>query len=344
MGEPSITLARPVVHIAPLPGASSLAKNCQKKSKAKLYQRTRQPSSIRLENRDVEVLEALATHRFLSGEQLRRLIFRCGPSMVRRRLRALYDHRLIARVAMVAQPTQGIPPFVYVLGKDGAGVLAETGREASPGAGNSLRIMRHRYLINEFLVTLIEAARGTPWTVAEWRHEEELLMPAPGGLTRPEQVVHRLLTRPMPFLPDGYCQLRSTTGELLSYFVEIDRATHPLRVWRERARLYGAYADPLTGLFRRRFQQDRFRLLIVTTPDYRGRSRRDNIMAALRQGSGPADLFLATTVLEIRTERILGPIWRTIDGKSGSLLPNVTVRPRSPAATLERPVVVRATV
>lgn len=298
--------------------------------KAKLHQKASHPSPIRLENRDLQVLEALATHRFLSGHQIHRLFFRCGGSMVRRRLRALYDHDFIDRVAIVGQPTRGFPPFLYVLGKSGVAALTEHGVACSAEAIGSAKAaqVRHRYLVNETYVTLIEAVRDTPNSIHSWQPEEALLLRRDEGRGNAEQVTDPRLGRPSPFMPDAFFELQVGTGESYAFFLEIDLATHAQRVWRHRARLYAVYADPQRGLFRQRFGRETFRLLIVTTPDYRGRSRRDNILASIRRELGPTDMFLATTIPELQPDRVLGPIWRRADGTTitHSMLPSVRVQ------------------
>src|SRR5437016_5963294 len=86
--------------------------------RAKVFRRAAQPKPIRVSDRDVQVLAALAEHRILSGEQLRRLVLRCGPARARRRLRALFDNRLVRRWRFPAYP--GVPMCLYGLSKDGA--------------------------------------------------------------------------------------------------------------------------------------------------------------------------------------------------------------------------------
>lgn len=307
--------------------------------RAKVHERAAQPASMRLEERDTHVLEALATHRFLSGEQLHRLLFQCGSSMARRRLRLLYDHRLIDRLAIMGQPSRGVPPFVYTLGRNGRLALAELGITAGvEGAPHpDIRHVRHRYLLNDFYVSLMEASRETPYGVRGWLAEDALLLRRGEGRGVAEQVTHPRLGRPASFLPDAFFELDLGSNQSLAFFFELDLATNAQRIWRHRARLYTIYADPALGLFSRRFGRQSFRLLIVTTADYRGRSRRDNILASIHQEVGATDLFLATTLPEIQTQGALAPIWRRADGtrQTVSLLPPVRVttpRPREQAS------------
>lgn len=303
--------------------------------RAQRLRRRELPRPMHLTQRDVDVLAALAMHRFLSGEQLRRLVFDCSGSRVRRRLRILYDHGFIERISVVAQPTRSIPPFLYTLTNVGADALAELGLPAAGGGVNSLSLatVRHRLIVNDVFVAFTEAVRGTRYGIQNWRHEQELKLAGEDGRGRVERLEHPSLSGPTSFLPDAYFELSLGDGSSFAFFVEVDLATHSQRVWRERARLYTAYADARTGLFRQRFGRETFRLLIVTTPDYRGRSRCDNILTAVHQTVGATPLFLATTLDNLRADRILGRIWKT----AGSQRPVVLVNNSPPAGVVVRP-------
>jgi hypothetical protein len=295
--------------------------------KAKVFSRTKDPKPIILTERDAVALEALWRHRCLSAEQLRRLVFRCGSSMLRRRLRALYDNGFIERVRVAAVPTQGVPPFLYTLTRSGAAILPEllgrfrpdmlsasgdlAGVSGIVGAG--LKFVSHRHIVNETHVVLEEAAPAHGYSI-HWLHEEDLTIGTTGKGRRAETITHPVLSEATTFLPDGFFELRLPGGGSLAFFVEVDMATHPQRVWRDRAKLYTAYADSRTGFFRRRFGRETFRLLIVTTNDYRQRSRCANILQTIRQTIGTSDMFLATTFDCLTSDRIFGPCWRTADG------------------------------
>lgn len=280
--------------------------------RARRFRRRESPRRMHLEERDIEVLQALAVHRVLSGDQLRRLVFQCSGSRVRRRLRTLYDHGFVERLSVVAQPSRGVPPVLYVLTTRGVEALDELEVSAASGgvSGLSLQAVRHRLVVNDVFITLSEAVRNTRYAIRDWRHEQQLKLTAEDGRGRVEQVEHPSLQRPMPFLPDAYFELELGDGSTFAFFVEVDLATHSQRIWRERAQLYTAYADPRMGLFRRRYGRETFRLLIVTTPDYRGRSRRDNILRSIEQTVGPSPLFLATTLENLQGDQILGRVWR----------------------------------
>ncbi|MHB9080391.1 MAG: replication-relaxation family protein [Pirellulaceae bacterium] len=281
-------------------------------SKVRYQRRGERAKPICLTERDMKVLRELAFHRFLSGEQLRRLVFDCGASRVRRRLRALFDHGLVQRQPVVSQPIMGLPPFVYVVTKEAESLLEEQGIvcPASDNQRPGLRFVRHRYLVNEFFVTLTQACRLRGGRIRQWQHEPQLKLSGPDGWNCAMQVDHPWLGGPAPLLPDAYFELEVGPGSTFAFFLEMDVGTHVQRIWRDRSRQYTAYADSTAGLFRQRFGREAFRVLVVTPRDWRQRSRCDNILSTIYAAVGDSDLFLGVPLTDVTPERILGPIWR----------------------------------
>ncbi|MHB9080390.1 MAG: replication-relaxation family protein [Pirellulaceae bacterium] len=276
---------------------------------------------MRLTERDVNLLASLATHHFLSATQIQRLIFqRAKERRVRRRLQVLLDHQLVDRVAVVAQPTRGVPQSVYILTAPGAALLAaETGHTVQPYrlSRHCLRSVTHQLVVNDFFAHLTLAVAANGCAVRRWQHAWQLTIRGRDGVARAESVEIRdprnQQRKQARLLPDAFFELVQPNGESLLFFAEIDLANHALSVWRERALVFTAYADPRQGLFRQRFgggRRDNFRLLIVTTPDYRRRSRCDNILSTIYAAVGDSDLFLGVPLSDVTPERILGPVWR----------------------------------
>src|SRR5687768_9425329 len=86
------------------------------KTRTKPCERSAKPKAIRATERDLNVLAGINQFDWLAGEQIRRLFFpRAASRRCRRRLRLLYDHGLINRVRLTVQPTEGVPPYAYVL-------------------------------------------------------------------------------------------------------------------------------------------------------------------------------------------------------------------------------------
>lgn len=231
----------------------------------------------------------------------------------------------------MAQPQQGVPPFVYSLTRDSADLAAaDLGRQVSvpPSHSSSIRFVAHHVGVCSFYATLCESLRGTDWSVGEWRHEWELKIADESGTTRAERVIvtdpETREERRLTVLPDAYFTMvgRSGTEHL---FFEFDRSTHPLERWRERALAFSAYARQ--GGFRGRFGGESFRVLVLTRPDFRGRSRCQNILQTIEQSVGATPLFLATTVDDLEQGSVLDAIWREPGrGNRQPLLPGLATR------------------
>jgi hypothetical protein len=77
---------------------------------------------------------------------------------------------------------------------------------------------------------------------------------------------HQPLTQGLRLIPDGYLEL-GTPSSTIASFLELDRGTESLKVWKDKTRNYLQLA--LSGEFERRFHQTRFRVLVLATSDRR---------------------------------------------------------------------------
>ena len=316
------------------------------------YHRLTPAPQVQITQRDGIVLAELARHRFLTAEQINRLAFGAPTRRVRRRLRLLFDADIINRTTVVAQPTHGVPSYLYSLTERGADLIGpdlEMARHVPTRPSRSLRFVAHHVQVCNFYVSLTEAlvlrqAKQSsadclePGRILQWQHEWQLKLSQAHGAPRAERVMipDQHGQRAVTFLPDAFFELGVAGGDSYFFFFEMDRSTHGQKVWRERALAYTHYARPQHGLFRRRFgdgKRDTFRLLIVTPRDYRGRSRCNNILSTIEQTVGATSLFLGATLPDImppvnpvrsrsperardqipqRSDAILRPIWRQV--------------------------------
>ena len=296
---------------------------------AAMTRRTRRAiGSMRLTGRDEQICVYLASHHLLTADQIRRLAFHQTKANdkarhVRRRIKLLVDAKLLDKVAVVAQPTRGVPPAVYRLTHTGAAIAAANSGQSVPvrsGRSPSLRFIAHHVGVTNFYITLHEALRATTWTIGQWQHEWHLKTK---GRAEHIDVFDPATeqTRNLIVLPDGYFTLRGR-GQTLHYFFEFDAATHPLSKWRDRALAFSAYDRE--GRFSQRFTDGRaatFKMLIVTPPNSKRSSRCGNILRVIRQATNSSHLFAATTGSEVSAATVLGPIWRQPNNQSWALLP-----------------------
>jgi hypothetical protein len=311
-------------------------------------ERSAKPKAMRTTERDIEVLAGIHQFDWLTSEQIRRLFFpRAAARRCRRRLRLWYDHGLVNRVRLTAQPHEGVPPYAHVLTEDGAMLLsARFGRPVKPYSlsGRRLSTLLHQYLVTEFYVQLTEASRAVGLTIPVWRAERALKVVNRQGKLRAERIMIEDPNRPGPeaatVLPDAYFVLEDRAGHTLPFFYELDLSTHSQSLWRQRAFAFTTYADPNQGnRFARRFGHTSFKLLVVTTGDPQRRRAR-NILRTIHAAVGHSRLFLVTTLDQLLKPNdpsylLLGPIWQRSGGDEPcSLLqrPKLPPRPRKVTA------------
>ena len=315
------TVVSPRIVVAP----SASASGGDRERRLKPCQRRPTPKPMRITDRDLDLLASLAQHRFLSGEQLGRLFFPgTDARRVRRRCRILFDHGLINRVAVTAQPTRGVPNYLYVLTDTGAELVsASLGRPAQAYrlAGRRLISLCHQHLVNDFFVTMTQATRRGSWQLEQWKHEWALKVSDGKGGRRAERIRIEDPDQPqaqfVTVLPDAYFTLQQDNGQTHAFFFELDLSTHSLRRWRQRAFAFTNYADPDKGnRFQRRFGHPTFRVLVVTPRDQQQRRTR-NIVRTIEKAVGRSQLFLVTSLDQLTPDNglIHAAIWHRVGGQ-----------------------------
>src|SRR5687768_11770657 len=87
------------------------------------------PSPMRLQERDIDLIEAVHYHRVLKQEHLQALFFG-SKATAQARLEKLYDHGFLERKFLPVAVGSGRSPTLYILDRRGAELLrAERGYE-----------------------------------------------------------------------------------------------------------------------------------------------------------------------------------------------------------------------
>lgn len=191
------------------------------------YRRPARPGGrLALQARDVDVLRAIARHRYAQAEHVHVLFF-AGRTLrvAQARLRKLWEHELLDR-RFVPYTLDGErqPPSVaatptYSLTARGAEIVADAdgARPHLAGRDNAAATLAHHLAVTDLLVALEAACRrdGRP-ALVENRHEWELWRQAKAGPLRSERLI----------VPDGAFTLRHT-GRVApeTWYVEIVRAS-----------------------------------------------------------------------------------------------------------------------
>ncbi len=289
---------------------------------------------LELTDRDVEILLALETHRFLTTDHLLQLTGSTSRPAMNRRLRLLFDAKYIdrPRAQMHAMAYADKRPMVYALGNEGAELLSNRFQMTLPDiywTEKNRRVkekfVEHTLGIADFMVAMEIACRKAG--NLKLIHKEEILAATPEP-TRRKRDPFRWQTRihwdnawhEIAIVPDavfGLHYLDKPEGKNRAYFfVEIDRGTMPIlrRDIRQSsfARKLHSYADSFDRkLHTEQFQIKNFRLLTVTTSADRIATMCQAVQSEVADRA-PAGLFLFRSktdpsgILEWRTAQGVG--------------------------------------
>ncbi len=194
------------------------------------YVRPSAPIPLVVQRRDRAILSAIATHRYLRSDHVRRLFWpRATLARARRRLRALWAAHFVDRLYLpqvVAQsdaerPTNGRGLAIYSLARRGAELVAEERLEnvdAIPHTPEANRVgyatLKHHLVVTDLLVD-VEAAGGSLGLATTIRRE-----------TTFRQALHQARRNGFAgaaIVPDGAFTVFGAYGHR-SFYVEVTRA------------------------------------------------------------------------------------------------------------------------
>lgn len=191
------------------------------------YRRPARPGGrLWLQARDVDILRAIARHRYAQAEHVHALLF-VGRTLrvAQARLRKLWEHQLLDRRFVpftldgVRQPPSVAATPTYSLTARGAQIAAGADGTALRHAEHaaSASTLAHHLTVTDLLVAL-EAACGRESSVelVEARHEWELWRQAKAGPMRSESLI----------VPDGaFTLLHAGRAAPETWYVEVVRAS-----------------------------------------------------------------------------------------------------------------------
>ena len=280
--------------------------------------------TLRLTDRDVEIVRAVARHRLLASTHIESLVGGSAQQL-RRRLQALFHARYLDRPPIQKSDvyTPGSSPMVYALGNKGADLLAERDgllrgaiNWSAKNKGLGERFMHHTLLVSSVMAAFEGRARAHGGVRVV--HFEEILAekcpPPTRKLAKPKtwQVTLPGIGK-TGITPDAIFGLEFANrpeGKNTAYFfLEADRATMPVVRSNlaqtsivKKLKLY--HTTYVSRQHTAHFGFRHFRVLFVTTDT----ERVPTMVAAARGLPGLQGLFLFadTSVLE---RDVLGEQW-----------------------------------
>jgi hypothetical protein len=294
------------------------------RNKPKVYERAEEPPAIRITKRDVRILEMVEAYRFVSREQIERLVFTqaekdetTNKTRCPIRLRKMFDNALLGRVRWLFHAVT--LPMVYYLGKEGANLLALklgiernkistlTKSEKRPVISRSLLFLAHTLAINDFRIDVNLACQRIGAELVEWLNEYEL------GREY-VNIDYDGRKRRRAVQPDGYFAIQ-VDGREAHFFLEMDMETTPSKRWAPK--VLGLFEYRYQGKYTERFGTKSLRVLCVTPSE----SRKDLLMEWTEKviPEGWLPLFWFTTEDEVKVRTVLtAPIWEVVGHKQGA--------------------------
>lgn len=257
-----------------------------------------------LTERDRGILRTVAEYGALSTDHLRAICFP-SASRARKRLRRLWQHKLLNRHVRPVRMGDGSAALLYTLGRSGRGHLGGyVLGGAQPSAERRVSLSEHALSITDFRVALALALRRRDGLrLTAWRHGSAFRFQPSVQVGERNTIV--------PIVPDAYFTL-TADGRDFNYCLEIDRGTTDLgrirtkflaylNLWQSRA------ASTKLGILS-------FRILYVTTTEKR-LAHMVEVLRSLHAPQRRLDLINVTCFARYSLNhpaRLYEPIWETI--------------------------------
>jgi hypothetical protein len=241
--------------------------------------------SIVLTDRDRLLLKELAIGKVIDREQAKKIAGFQSTTRANDRLLKLSRAGFLRRFFLGTRA--GGTKAIYSLSAKGAQVVQIEGRLIKR-KNNSLLVgdlfVEHQLAVNSIWIE----AKFTPIPVPDVQFIRWVIFPS-------------VLSKTTPLMPDGYFELRSTSG-MYCLFCEVDRGTESLKVWSRKISLYLQLAA--SGEFQALFKQSRFRGLVAVSSE-----RRLNILRRTT-AMHTEKIFWFATLEEINQKGLFAPIWK----------------------------------
>ena len=302
------------------------------------FRRASEPPAFRLTDDDVVIIRQLARHRFLRSTHIATLV---GRSLDRTndRLNKLFHSGYVdrPRAQLDYYPTAGSAPMAYALADRGARLLIERDgidfanvewSRKNRHAGRPF--IEHQLEIMDFYVALQRAASQRSDVLLV--HPDEIVASFPdqtfserNPFTLRVKILHQGVAHEIALIPDLVFGLKFADGSRRCFMVEIDRGTMPvvrrdIRQTSLERKMRAYLVAHATKQHERRFGWKTFRVLTVTTDEYRVRSTLDELRKLRVAGSPGPSLFFFATRSELFGTDPLSHLWLDGNGRDARLI------------------------
>lgn len=270
---------------------------------------------MRITPRDRAIIRAVYQFRLLSAHQIEALLFQSEKpngkrTVCQRRLQLLFHHGFLDRLPTPVMLGEGRQPYVYVLDKKGADLLAnemdmdraELGWKPKYNA-LSPSFINHSLLVNDVLLVFTLLAEAGHWKLKQWLSDRDFSTAAyQDKVPYRTQGMHK-----MRIFPDGYFRLSLPDVEQdTHFFLEVDRSSENNQTWQDKMKAY--YQFRQNGFSERYYETKNFRLLaVVNSPN-----RLVNLKRTTERAGGDHYFWFTTTdTFDIwQPEKLLTAEWQ----------------------------------
>jgi Replication-relaxation len=241
--------------------------------------------AIILTDRDRLLLKELAIGKVIDREQAKKIALFKSTTRVNDRLLKLTRAGFLRRFFLGTRA--GGTKAIYTLSAKGA--------QAGQSEGRLIKRKNNSLLVGDLFVEH-QLAVNSIWIEAKFQP-----IPIPDVQFARWLIFPTALSKATPLVPDGYFELKSTSG-MYCLFCEVDRGTETLKVWSRKISLYLQLAA--SGEFQVLFKQSRFRVLVAAVSE-----RRLNTLR--RTAAQHTDkIFWFATLEKINKKGLFAPIWK----------------------------------
>ncbi len=270
------------------------------------------PKSMRLTERDKEIILAVHIYRVLRQDQLEKLFGR-SKTVMQRILVRLYQHGFLERKFLSILGWNS--PTLYVLDKKGAELLrTEYGFDELVWYRTSTNLkpdfLEHTIVINDFRIAVTIAAKTAGYEVFRWLSEADLK--ADYDRVQIRNATGRMQS--VSLIPDSYFVLKTPRG-FAHFFLEVDRGTETTGRFKAKILAYIGYYE--SGAYEKRYASKAMRVLTVTS----GAKRLQNLKTATEEAGGKRRFWFALSD-DLTPDTIFSnPLWYIAgDGQQNALI------------------------
>lgn len=270
------------------------------------------PDPLKLQPRDLAILQDVAEFRFLNTPQILAL-HQGGKRNLLRRLSALFEHGYLDRPKHQASARLVSSHFVYSLGREGAKTLIANAGERETmfrrlnEDERTLPLIAHSLMISQFRVSLTLALKKRPdIKLTRWIQGNDLKQALKRSGEHPALVADAFFVLEAPKMENGKMETHN-----YPCFLEADRATMTQERFVNKLRMY--WKSSREESFAKSLGIGKFRVLTITPNAGRAENLRHAAKEADDRRTGSAMyLFLSETGYSVdKPEAILEAKWKS---------------------------------